>query len=193
MLTPKSAHGCISSPPYLNNFDYADATRLELYFWGDISSWAEMCAEVRADMLTATTQQSNVTSARLATTGLEAYGDVAASVAEITSKLLAERSKRPRGKEYDRVIPDYFLAVGQVLENLARALKPGSPVVWLVGDSAPYGVYVDTPRLIGDIAQSVGFSFEKDITLRQRGQRWQSNNVRHDVQLSERLILFRKI
>ncbi len=191
-LSPESAHGCVSSPPYLNNFDYADATRLELYFWGDISSWAEMCTEVRSDMLTATTQQSSVPAARMATARLAEYGEIADSVLDITSKLLAERNKRPRGKEYDRVLPDYFLAIAQVLENMATALKPGSPVVWLVGDSAPYGVYVDTPRLIGDIAQSLGFSFEKDITLRKRGQRWQSNSVRHDVQLSERLILFRK-
>src|SRR6185312_10300595 len=33
---------CVSSPPYLNNFDYADATRLELYFLGMASTWAEM-------------------------------------------------------------------------------------------------------------------------------------------------------
>ena len=32
-IAPGTAKGCVSSPPYLNNFDYADATRLELYFW----------------------------------------------------------------------------------------------------------------------------------------------------------------
>ena len=48
----------ISSPPYLNNFDYADATRLELYFSKRASSWAEMCETVRSGMVVASTQQS---------------------------------------------------------------------------------------------------------------------------------------
>ncbi|MCF6158013.1 MAG: hypothetical protein E3K32_05445 [wastewater metagenome] len=27
----------VTSPPYPNNYDYADATRLEMTFWGEIS------------------------------------------------------------------------------------------------------------------------------------------------------------
>ena len=47
-LGDRTADACIASPPYLNNFDYADATRLELYFWGAVASWKEMCASVRS-------------------------------------------------------------------------------------------------------------------------------------------------
>src|SRR5439155_24235590 len=64
---------CITSPPYLNNFDYADATRLELFFLGIVSSWAEMCTEVRGDMVTATTQQSGRARAQRAAARLRAY------------------------------------------------------------------------------------------------------------------------
>ncbi|MFD7715431.1 DNA methyltransferase [Streptomyces sp. NPDC059814] len=187
------AQGCVSSPPYLNNFDYADATRLELYFWGDVSSWAEMCASVRAEMLTATTQQSSVGAALSARSKLSNYGTVFKSIEEIVEKLTAERAARRRGKEYDRVIPDYFLAIAQVLEQLAMTMKPGAPAIWLVGDSAPYGVYIDTPRIISDLAQELGFSSEKDVVLRRRGQRWASNTTRHDVELSERMIVFRRV
>ena len=56
---PQADH-CVGSPPYLNNFDYADATRLELYFLQDASTWAELCAHYRAGMVIATTQQSSV-------------------------------------------------------------------------------------------------------------------------------------
>lgn len=28
-----------TSPPYLNNYDYADRTRLEMYFWGEAHTW----------------------------------------------------------------------------------------------------------------------------------------------------------
>ncbi|MFF7155349.1 DNA methyltransferase [Streptomyces sp. NPDC008139] len=188
----EGAHGCVASPPYLNNFDYADATRLELYFWGEVTSWAQMCSAVRSGMITATTQQSSVAAAREASSKLARFGNAGTAVEELTAQLAAQRNERNRGKEYDRVIPDYFAAMAQILENLAKSMLPGASAVWLVGDSAPYGVYVDTPGLIGQIAEYVGFSMEKDVVLRRRGQRWASNQTRHDVELSERLILLRR-
>lgn len=185
-------HGCVSSPPYLNNFDYADATRLELYFWGEVSTWAEMCSTVRSKMITATTQQTKIETARNARVKLSVYSSIIEAVDEIIEKLQNERLSRSRGKEYDRVVPDYFAAIGDVLCNLAGNLRQGAPVLWLVGDSAPYGVYVDTPGIIATLAEQLGFVAEQDVTLRRRGQRWATNATRHTVELSERLILLRK-
>ncbi len=37
----------ITSPPYANNYDYADATRLEMTFWGDINGWSDLQENVR--------------------------------------------------------------------------------------------------------------------------------------------------
>ncbi|MEU5839685.1 hypothetical protein ABZ820_39375 [Streptomyces diacarni] len=187
-----AAHGCVTSPPYLNNFDYADATRLELYFWGDVTSWSQMCAEVRSDMLTATTQQSSVGAARDAKIFLQNYGTVGAQICELAESLKKERGNRARGKEYDRVLPDYFVAIARILENLATVLTSGAPAVLLVGDSAPYGVYVDTPGLIAKLATHRGFTLEKDVVLRQRGKRWVGNATRHDVELAERFVLLRR-
>jgi hypothetical protein len=190
----KNSSGCVASPPYLNNFDYADATRLELYFWGDVRTWGEMCREVRSDMLTATTQQSSVGEMASSVAMLEAMDEEAArqvlKLVEAISE--ARKSRTRRAKEYDRVAPAYFVAMRQVLENLHAHLAPGASVLWLVGDSAPYGVYVDTPRLIGDLAVGAGFEFVDDVQLRVRGNRWGSNTDRHKVALSERLILLRR-
>ncbi|MEV4062194.1 DNA methyltransferase [Nonomuraea dietziae] len=191
-LAAGSAIGCVSSPPYLNNFDYADATRLELYFWGDVTSWAQMCREVRSDMLTATTQQSSVSAAEAASLQLQHYEPIAEKIGALTTQLRQERISRKRGKEYDRVIPAYFTAISRVLSNLAVSLATKAPVVLLVGDSAPYGVYIDTPALIADLSQHLGFVAEKDVILRRRGLRWASNSQRHGVELSERLVLLRR-
>jgi len=46
----------ITSPPYANNYDYADATRLEMTFWGDISGWADLQENVRKHLVRACTQ-----------------------------------------------------------------------------------------------------------------------------------------
>ncbi|GHJ57007.1 hypothetical protein Nm8I071_63140 [Nonomuraea sp. TT08I-71] len=191
-IAPASAAGCVSSPPYLNNFDYADATRLELYFWGEVKTWAEMCSVVRAGMVTATTQQSSVVGAKSAADFLARHGRVAEEVKELVAKLRDQRMLRPRGKEYDRVVPEYFASMSQVLANLSLALAAKSRAVWLVGDSAPYGVYIDTPGIIGKLAREHGFRVEQDVKLRKRGQRWSGNAARHNLELSERLILLRR-
>ena len=191
-LAPGQAHGCVSSPPYLNNFDYADATRLELYFWGDATSWAEMCDRVRTNMITATTQQSSVGEAATALEQLGDFGATAEAIESLSKRLRTERQERKRGKEYDRVVPAYFAAIGKTLSNLASALPATAPVVLLIGDSAPYGVYVDTPALVAELSQHIGFSAEKDVVLRRRGLRWASNSQRHGVELSERLVLLRR-
>lgn len=189
---PVPADGCVSSPPYLNNFDYADATRLELYFWGDVTSWADMCLNVRSGMIVATTQQSRVQAGREALESLSRCGKVGEEIAELTQRLTAERKMRRRGKEYDQVVPPYFLGIFQVLENIAGALRPGAPAVWLIGDSAPYGVYIDTPAIIGRLASEHGLVVEQNMLLRHRGNRWTSNATRHQEKLSERLVLLRR-
>ncbi|WP_245854649.1 hypothetical protein [Micromonospora wenchangensis] len=191
-IAPASAAGCVSSPPYLNNFDYADATRLELYFWGEVKTWAEMCSTVRAGMVTATTQQSSVVAARSAEDFLAKHKKVADEIKALVANLRDQRLLRPRGKEYDRVVPEYFASMSQVLANLSSALGANSSAVWLVGDSAPYGVYIDTPGIIGRLAREHGFSLEQDVKLRKRGQRWSGNSARHNVELSERLIVLRR-
>lgn len=186
------ADGCVSSPPYLNNFDYADATRLELYFWGDITTWAGMCRDVRSGMIVATTQQSKVQVGRDALEALSSYGAVGSEIEKLTQCLAVEKKERKRGKEYNQVVPSYFFGISQVLENLSQALRSGAPVVWLVGDSAPYGVYIDTPAIIGRLASEHGLAVEQDMLLRHRGNRWAGNATRHQEKLSERLLLLRR-
>ena len=125
---PNFADGCVSSPPYLNNFDYADATRLELYFWGDVRSWGEMCREIRSGMVIATTQQSRVPVARDALESLRQYGQVGDEITVLTKQLTAQRKSRKRGKEYDQVIPSYFLDILRLSKtsraHFGQALRP---------------------------------------------------------------------
>jgi hypothetical protein len=180
----------LTSPPYLNNFDYADATRLELYFLGAVSSWADMCSKVRSEMVIATTQQSSLGSARDALGNLGDYPSILPEVKDIEARLKEERDRRARGKEYNQVLPAYFDDLGRVLSHLHASTEPGAISAWIVGDSAPYGVYIDTPRLIALLAKDLGFLPGSDVTVRSRGLRWRTNGTRHQVPLSERLITF---
>jgi hypothetical protein len=186
------ASGSASSPPYLNNFDYADATRLEMYFLKEADSWASLSSVARSDMVIATTQQSSKLTEEAAWGSLEGNAVVTQRLRNIAKLLSAERHARTRGKEYDRVLPAYFAGLDRVIERLAENLSAGSVSAWLVGDSAPYGVYVDTPDLLTELAVSHGFEPEADVTLRKRGMRWAGVGTRHSVPLAERLILWRK-
>lgn len=187
-----SFDACVTSPPYLNNFDYADATRLELYFLGTASSWGEMCQKVRTDMLVATTQQSSRKGQSHANSRLKHFPSIADDATSLTKRLEAERKRRTRGKEYDQVLPAYLLGMSRVLSYLHKHLKAGGVAAWIVGDSAPYGVYIDTPQLIVRLATDLGFDPLDDIVVRSRGLRWRTNGSRHQVPLSERLITFRR-
>ena len=185
------AQACITSPPYLNNFDYADATRLELYFWGDVTTWRQMCELVRTDMVVATTQQSSKLGKATALSALaNRHGTIGEEIVNLTERITATRIDRGgRTKEYDQVIPPYFVSMSGVLENLFNYLESGAPAIWLVGDSAPYGVYIDTPRLIAGLATSIGFEFQEDVLLRRRGERWGRDR---GCALSERMIVLQK-
>jgi len=182
---------CVTSPPYLNNYDYADATRIELFFLGKITSWAKMCSTVRSGMVVATTQQSRRRVAQRALASLErAHPEVHAHTMPTLEALVTERRRRERGKEYDQVLPTYLADIARVLARLHEHSRAGARSAWIIGDSAPYGVHIDTPALVRDLAVSTGFADAAIQKLRSRGLRWQTNGTRHRVPLVEQLVTF---
>lgn len=183
------ADACLSSPPYLNNYDYADATRLELFFWRTANSWGEMVRRVREPMMHATTQQSHLSASERAIEELRDFPRTYPAFQELHDRLVSERRRRVRGKEYDLLLPLYFADMARVLANMRRALRPRSRIALVLGDSAPYGVYVNTPKLTASLATELGFRSQRVETLRQRGLRWRNNDGRHRVALSECLVL----
>lgn len=48
----------VTSPPYPNNYDYADATRLEMTFWNEVSSWGDLQSVVRHRLVRSCSQHS---------------------------------------------------------------------------------------------------------------------------------------
>lgn len=46
----------ITSPPYANNYDYADATRLEMTFLREINGWCDLQSAIRQRLVRSCTQ-----------------------------------------------------------------------------------------------------------------------------------------
>jgi hypothetical protein len=181
----------VSSPPYLNQVSYAESTRLELAFAGIATTWRGL-ATVSARMVASSTQQVTIRRAAEARTKLEEFPGTAKTVAVLADRLQHVRRTRVRGKAYDVLVPVYFHDMGLVLANLLVALSPGARAAWVVGDSAPYGVYIDTPAILALLASELGFRVVDDVPLRARPTRWPAVNGRCTRVLSERLLVIER-
>jgi len=165
---------CITSPPYLNNFDYGEMTRMHLYLLGWAGSWREISDTVRNHLIT------NTTTALRGKKGEEDQSKNRANLQnslvleldEIVIKLAEQRKTRAGKKDYDFMIFPYYAEIKQVLTHLFNVLKDGGEIHWVVADAALYGVHIKTQLHTAEIMKNVGFS-EIDIKLiRKRGHRW---------------------
>ena len=185
----------LTSPPYLNNYDYADRTRLETYFWGMYDSWGQITREVRDHLITAATTQIRRTAmkdVRLCP-GIKAVSTpIQSELMEVIDKLSDLRLKKGGKKAYDLLVAGYFEDMLQVIQGAYTILKPGGSFVLVLGDSAPYGVHVRTDELIGELAVAAGFSEYNIEVIRKRGDKWASNSQRHKVPLRESIVTVAK-
>lgn len=194
LVPDKVADHIFTSPPYLNNYDYADRTRMELYFFGEAQTWGDITKLVRDKLITSATTQINrekeryKVSSDIAEADPKIYKFLQDSVIELGQRRLVKGGK----KSYDFMVSGYFNDLFRVLTDCYRILKKGKKAVFVLGDSAPYGVHIPTDELIGKLGVSVGFSDYKMDKLRERGGKWKDNPQRHDVLLRESIVTLTK-
>lgn len=162
----------VTSPPYLNNFDFAEMTRMQLYFWGICGSWREITEAVRSKLIVNTT------------TALTGHRDIQSRYrAEIPKSLLPdldsivkalarERRIRAGKKEYDLLVYPYFAQMTRVLVETLRCLCAGGTAHVVVADAAFYGIHVSTPQFLAAAMSERGYHTVKCTKLRDRGHRW---------------------
>ncbi|MBI5806654.1 DNA modification methylase [candidate division TA06 bacterium] len=174
----------ITSPPYANNYDYADATRLEMTFWGDINGWCDLQENVRKHLVRACTQHvsklGNEIESILSDCKLKPIQE---ELSEVYEALKLERLKHGGKKNYHLMIAAYFKDLAEVFHSLRSVTNENCLMCFVIGDSAPYGIYVPVDKWLGELAVSAGFdsySFEK---LRDRNVKWK--NRKHTVPLQE--------
>lgn len=174
----------ITSPPYPNNYDYADATRLELVFWGDINGWGDLQDTIRKYLIRSCSQHS--AAERLTLDSLlkeDSLKPIRSEITHICNELAEIRFSKGGRKTYHTMIAAYFLDMSKVFQSLRPILKEKSTLCFVIGDSAPYGVYVPVEKWVGKLALAAGFkshSFEK---IRDRNVKWK--NRKHKVPLKE--------
>jgi len=162
----------VTSPPYLNNFDFAEMTRQYLYFWGEASSWSDISDLVRASQIVNTT------------TALKGHRDIQNTYRDslplgiqtelepIVSELNSQKRLRAGKKDYDLLVFPYFSQMQSVLVECFRVLRVGGHFHMMVSDAALYGTHIPAPQVLSRIMSEIGFYNVECNKVRERGNRW---------------------
>lgn len=174
----------ITSPPYPNNYDYADATRLELTFFGEIGGWGELQTRVRRHLLRSCTQHVPDSAVDLPSVISDPQlSPIRDDLHSVCRELGEIRLTRGGKKTYHNMVGCYFLDLANVWTALRRVCRSPSKVCFVVGDSAPYGVYVPVMEWLGRLSIAAGFTSHTFQKTRDRNTKWK--NRKHRVPLCE--------
>jgi DNA modification methylase len=162
----------VTSPPYLNNFDFAEMTRMYLYFWGMAATWGEISDRVRSRLIVNTTTALKGHKDRQ-----EAYRStlpvgVRDAADQAVASLAVRRTSKAGKKDYDLLVYPYLSQMQTVLRECRRVLRPGAPFHMMVSDAALYGIHLPAPQWLADIMTHAGFSDVQCEMVRPRGHRW---------------------
>jgi len=160
--------GVLTSPPYLNSFDYTDIYRPELLLLKE----ARNARELR--QLRFATLRSHVQVAWEPSTSLE--------IPLLQQKIREIDSTGLWCGRIPQMINAYFVDIDGVVEQCARHLRVGAKAAFVVADSAYRGVVIPVDLILGKICERHGFIMEKVTLLRQT-----LGNGNHQRRSSERL------
>lgn len=174
----------ITSPPYANNYDYADATRLEMTFMGEIQGWGDLQDAVRKYLVRSCTQHvAELNGETYAILDDPILDPIHKEMMPVCNKLETERERHGGKKPYHTMIAAYFSDMARVWMALRRVTAKGALVCFVVGDSAPYGIYVPVETWLGKLAVAAGFETYDFEKTRDRNIKWK--NRKHRVPLHE--------
>ena len=179
-----SANLVVTSPPYPNNYDYADATRLEMSFMREINGWGDLQETVRKYLVRSCSQHVPESSVELQDV-LKAseLSPINSEMLPVCEQLAEVRESKGGRKTYHLMVACYFRDLALTWKALRSVCASPSRICFVIGDSAPYGVYVPVIPWLGTLAIAAGFksyTFEK---TRDRNVKWK--NRKHRVPLQE--------
>jgi len=177
----------ITSPPYANNYDYADALRFEMTFWGEVSGWGDIHDKVRRHLIVSSSQHSSRERLNLEEVlQADELTPIRGELSDIVHKLAEVRADHGGKKHYHTMVAAYCRDIALVLGQLRPVCKSGAHMCWVIGDSAPYGIYCPIEKWIGELSLAAGFERYRFEKLRDRNIKWK--NRKHRVPLKEGLL-----
>lgn len=169
---------CITSPPYLNSFDYTDIYRPELFLSGLITTQDQL-----RNLRTQTLRSHVETKLKMPT-----RSDFGFLYQEI-SKQIRERDDLLWDRQIPFMIQAYFEDIESILISLKNKAKEGAKIWFVVSNSAYAGVEIPVDLIIADIGTKIGLYLQEIGVLRYVNKRKTkySNNIES---LRESIVIF---
>lgn len=174
------ADAVITSPPYANNYDYADALRLEQIVLGEIEGWADL-RPLRASLVRSATQNVGRWDPSEALDS-PLLRPILNDLKPVYDELTEVRKSRGGNKAYNVMIAGYFFDNAKIFESLRNKTSEGVKICYVVGDSAPYGVHAPVEKWLGELAVAAGFNSWSFTKIRDRNVKWKNRKHRHPLQ-----------
>lgn len=177
----RSCNLLVTSPPYLNSFDYSDVYRPELFLGGFVKSNEEL-RKIRLK-----TVRSHVQ--------VDWGGETAVDNPMVKSIVNALGQKEGLwNKKIPTMVEAYFHDMQKVLREAARALRKGAEAWIVVSTSAYEGIQIPVDLILADLANDEGFALDGIYalrTLRAAGQQQASFGTKGHP-LRESLIILKR-
>lgn len=141
------AHLAITSPPYINAFDYVRSLKLENYWLSHLSD---------NDLSHLYDVQIGTEKVRTSTTPIAIF-----DIRDLDEKL---KKISLVDKKRALIVSEYFLAMKQNIQSIHDSLLPGGYYCIVVGDSVIRGISIPTSRILISLAKKQGFKLENDFS-----------------------------
>mgnify|MGYP002152374344 CR=1 FL=1 len=160
-IASESQDALVTSPPYLNRYDYTRTYALELAYLGITE---EEIKSLRQELLSATVENrlKDLTQSDAAFhAAAEALAKVPAFVAASDYLKTLAQSGRLNNKGISRMFDYYFTELSAVIWHSARALRSKAPFI-MVNDNVRYGgLVIPVDLILSEVANQFGLGVEK--------------------------------
>jgi site-specific DNA-methyltransferase (cytosine-N4-specific) len=167
----------ITSPPYLNRYDYSRTYALELCLLS-VKSHKDM-VDVRHSLL-----RSHVES--------KEHEGKSVHLPALVEVLKEVRSKPLNNERLPIMIQGYFEDMNLVVRNISQYLKPGGRAALVVANAQFNGENVPTDLLLCELAEAQGLTTESILITRYKGNSSQQMAIYGRRPVRETILFWRK-
>jgi DNA methylase len=181
LCLPKSFHGnvdaIITSPPYLNRYDYSRSYALELCLLS-VKSHQDMVA-VRHSLLRSHIESRVHENKNI---NLPALGEILAQL----------HQKELNNDRVPIMVQGYFEDMNAVIKNMSTYLKPGGKVALVVANAQFAGESIPTDLLLSELATEHGLETEEIWITRYKGNSSQQMAIYGRRPVRESIVFWKK-
>lgn len=168
----------ITSPPYLNRNNYIAQQKAELFFLGMVDSYASYKSLVRSTFRSHTDADLSI--------------DLKSSIPEVNAIISNIELVEGNNPKIPQMIVGYFADLSATIRELARVVRPGGAIAFVVGNTRWGGVVIPIDHLLLAIGERSGFRAEQVLVSRLKGNSPQQMKQFGRIAVRESVVILRR-